>query len=262
MSATLAPPTTATGRFVWRDLMTTDPERAKAFYAELFGWTVKPMPMGDFTYEMLANGDNDFGGVMPFSTEHGVPSHRTSYIYVPSVDEATATATRSGATVYVPPSDIPGVGRFSVLGDPQGATFATFTDTSMPGETPPEEGMPPVGGVAWNELITADPDAARAFYGDVIGWQFEDTDMGGPVKYTLLKQGDAMYGGLMRKPDEIPVSMWVIYFHVADLDQSLAEITRLGGQPAGEIIPVPGVGRVSWASDPTGAVFALLEPEK
>ena len=77
--------------------------------------------------------------------------------------------------------------------------------------------MPPLGDVTWNELITADPEGAKRFYGEVIGWQFEDSDIGGPVPYTVLRQGDRWYGGLMEKPAEVPVSLWVIYFHVADL---------------------------------------------
>jgi predicted enzyme related to lactoylglutathione lyase len=242
--------------------MSTDPERAKAFYTQLFGWSVQPMEMGDFTYEMLSNGGKHFGGVVPLSTDHGAPSHWVSYIHVPSVDEATATATSSGGSVYVPPTDIPGVGRFAVIGDPQGAVFSPFTDTSMPGESPEVDGGHEYGGVSWNELITADAENAKAFYGDVIGWQFEDAMMDGPMPYTLLKQGETWCGGLMQKPNEVPVSMWVIYFLVADLDRSLADVSRLGGQPAGEIIEVPTVGRVSWATDPTGAVFALHEPPR
>jgi uncharacterized protein len=262
MSATLAPPTLKTGRFVWRDLQTTDPERAKAFYTQLFGWTVKPMGMGDFTYDMLANGDKDFGGIVPLDPGQGAPSHWVSYIHVPSVDEAAAEATRSGGTVYVPPTDIPGVGRFAVIADPQGAVFSPFTAAEEGDDWPTELTMPPVGDVTWNELITADPEGAKSFYGDVIGWQFEASDMGGPVPYTILKQGDRLYGGLMRKPDEVPVSLWVIYFHAADPDQTMAEISRLGGQPAGEIIEIPNIGRVSWATDPTGALFALHEAPK
>ncbi len=258
MSATLASPTTQTGKFVWRDLMSTDPERSKAFFTGLFGWTVKPMPMGDFTYEMLGNEGREFGGVVPLDPNHGMPSHWISYVHVPSVDEAADLATRAGGTVHVPPTDIPGVGRFAVVADPQGAFFSPFTDGMSPDEWPEEPAVSPPGSACWNELITADPDDAMRFYGDVIGWQFEDSGMGMP--YTILKQGDVMHGGLMQKPDEVPVSAWLIYFQVSDLDKALADVDRLGGKHFGEIIEVPTIGRISWAQDPTGATFAFLEP--
>ncbi|HEY7029839.1 MAG TPA: VOC family protein [Thermomicrobiales bacterium] len=262
MSATLAPPTLKTGRFVWRDLQTSDPERAKAFYTELFGWTVKPMGMGDFTYDMLANGGKEFGGIVPLDPASGAPSHWVSYVHVPSVDESVDAAGRLGGTVYLSPTDIPGVGRFAIVADPQGAVVSPFTSADESDDWPTEMSMPPVGDVTWNELITADVEGAKRFYGDVIGWQFEASDMPGPVQYHILKQGDRWYGGLMQKPDEVPVSLWVIYYHVADLDQTLTEIARLGGQPAGEVIEVPNIGRVSWATDPTGALFALHEAPK
>lgn len=262
MSATLAPPTLKTGRFVWRDLQTTDPEGAKRFYGELFGWSVKPMPMGDFTYDMLANGDKDFGGIMPLDPGQGVPPHWISYVHVPSVDESAAAATRLGGTLYVPPTDIPDVGRFAVVADPQGAVFAPFTSSTEGDDWPTEMSMPPVGDVTWNELVTADPEGAKDFYGEVIGWQFGDSDMGGPGPYAILKQGDCWYGGLMQKPDDVPVSLWVIYFHVADLDKNLADVTRLGGRPIGPIIDIPDIGRVGWVTDPAGALFALHEGPK
>jgi uncharacterized protein len=258
-TAVAAPP--ATGRFVWRDLMTTDPEKAKAFYGALFGWTTKPMDMGDFTYEILANGGEDFGGVVALDPSHGIPSHWISYIHVPSVDEACATAARLGGTVPVEPTDIPGIGRFAVIGDPQGAHFSPYT--AAPSDDAPDdaEGLPPVGGVTWNELMTGDVEAAKAFYGEVIGWQFDDmnNEMSGYRNYSVLKQGERMDGGLMEKPEGVPGSFWTIYYRVSELEASLAEVARLGGQQMGPIIEVPTIGRLAWVTDPTGGMFALHE---
>jgi predicted enzyme related to lactoylglutathione lyase len=188
---------------------------------------------------------------------------RSAFRYtVDSVDRAAAKATELGGAVHMPPTDIPGVGRFAVVGDPQGAVFSPFTDASAADAEAAPAAMPAVGGVAWNELQTADVASAKAFYGAVVGWDFNDQSMGGSEPYTLLIRGEQMEGGMFRKPDEMPASLWIIYFHTADLDHSLAAVTRLGGQPVGEIIPVPTVGRISWATDPTGALFGLLEPAR
>ena len=64
----------------------------------------------------------------------------------------------------------------------------------------------------------------------------------------------------MQKPPQVPVSAWTIYYHTADLDKSIADVNRLGGQLFGEIIPVPGIGRVAMLSDSQGGVFGLHEP--
>jgi predicted enzyme related to lactoylglutathione lyase len=249
-----------TGRFVWRDLMTTDPEKSESFYTSLFGWTINPVDMGEIgTYRMFRNGEKDFGGITPTDPSEGRPSHWLSYIATPSVDDATAKATELGATIGVPPTDIPGIGRFSVVIDPQGAAFSPFTDTSGT-EVSPNGQIPSVGGVSWNELMSKDAQASKSFYSQLFGYTPEEKDMGtGP--YTILYRGDTMEAGVLQAPAEVPMpSAWVIYYVVANLDDSLTKLEQLGGQNLSGIIEVPTIGRVAMVSDSLGAVFGLHEP--
>jgi predicted enzyme related to lactoylglutathione lyase len=252
-----------TGRFVWRDLMTTDPEKSEAFYTSLFGWTINPMDMGEAgVYRMFRNGEKDFGGIGPIDAAQGVPPHWISYIATPNVDETTAKATQMGATSPMPGMDIPGVGRFSVVIDPQGAAFSPFTDTS--GTEVPEVGQewPPAGDVSWNELMSKDTNASNAFYSQLFGYRPEEKDMGtGP--YTILNRGDMMEAGVFQVPDGVPMpSTWVIYYVVANIDDSLAKLAQLGGQNVSGIIEVPTIGRMATVSDSLGALFALHEPAR
>jgi len=253
------------GRFVWRDLMTSDPEKAEAFYTSLFGWTVNPVDMGPGgVYRMLRNRETDFGGIGPLDS--GVPTHWVSHISTPNVDETTSKAAGLGATVVSPPMDIPNVGRFSVLRDPEGAIFSSFSDST--GQYAPEgstysDGRTP-GGVTWNELMAADASAEANFYSQLFGYTLETQDMGtGP--YTILSRGPSMEdyeAGVFQKPPDAPVSAWVIYFHVPDLDKALADVSKLGGQTISPIIPVPGIGRVAMVTDSLGAVFGVHEPSQ
>jgi uncharacterized protein len=247
-----------TGQFVWRDMMAPDAEKAQAFYTELFGWTVTSMD-GDYgIYRILANNGVDFGGIGQLDVE-GVPTHWVSYISTPSVDDTTAKASELGATVAVPPMDIPHVGRFSSLIDPQGASIATFT--ALPEWNQPDTTqIPPSGGVTWNELISEDVEGSKTFYSELFGYTPKIQDMGtGP--YTILYVGDAMVAGILERPAEMPpITAWFIYFHAPDLDKALADVSRLGGQLFGEIIPIPGIGRVCMVSDSQGGVFGLHEP--
>lgn len=244
------------GRFVWRDLMTSDPEKSEAFYTNLFGWTINPQEMGELgTYRMLRNGEKDFGGVYPMDSSDGRPSHWLSYIATPSVDDTVAKASGLGSTVVVQPTDIPGVGRFAVAIDPQGAPFSPFTDTSG-SDNPPDGKIPGVGEVAWNELMSKDAQASKSYYAQLFGYTLEEQTMGQP--YTILKRGDIMEAGLMQAPDDAPGSRWTIYFQVANIDDSLAKLEQLGGQNLSGIIPVP-MGRVAMVSDPVGAMFGLFE---
>ncbi len=124
------------GSLGWTQLNAKDPEGAKKFYPALLGWTVQddPMPaaMGGGHYTTWLKADGPAGGMMPMPKEAPAPSHWLSYFAVADVDVATAKAASLGALTHVPPTDIPGTGRFAVLADPQGATFAVVT-FSTPG---------------------------------------------------------------------------------------------------------------------------------
>jgi predicted enzyme related to lactoylglutathione lyase len=116
------------GTLVWADLNTPDRERAKTFYEALFGWTFvtgKDKPADSYLH--IKNGEAYIGGILPDShrNQHA-PPHWLIYFLVADCDASTAKATEIGARVYAPPMSIENNLRFSVLADPQGATFAFF----------------------------------------------------------------------------------------------------------------------------------------
>ena len=115
------------GRFVWYELATSDPVAAQRFYTQLIGWTTKEGTAGDQPYTERVNGETHIGGVMQLADEAkkaGAPPHWLAYVAVPSVDETLRQAEGLGAKKRVGPMDIPTVGRFAVIQDPQGAAFA------------------------------------------------------------------------------------------------------------------------------------------
>ncbi len=116
------------GVFGWNELMTSDPEGAKAFYRELLGWQLEDVPMEGFIYTLIRNGDEQIGGVMGMPPDAGgAPPHWGAYVTVDDVDQRCARAQSLGAQILVPPTDIPNVGRFCVVRDPQGAALSLIT---------------------------------------------------------------------------------------------------------------------------------------
>ena len=113
----------------WTELVTKDPEGAKAFYGGLFGWTTKPSTASTVEYYELYRGDQAVGGLLPMKGEWwgDVPPHWMPYFFVASCDAAVAKAAELGGAAVVPPTDIPNVGRFSVLRDDQGAHFSVIS---------------------------------------------------------------------------------------------------------------------------------------
>ena len=114
----------------WTQLNAKDPAKAKSFYTALIGWKTQDDDMGpQGTYTTWLKADGPAGGMMPMPSEAPAPSHWLPYFAVTSVDTTAQKASSLGAKTYVPPTDIPGTGRFAVLADPQGATFAVVTFT-------------------------------------------------------------------------------------------------------------------------------------
>jgi len=112
------------GALCWNELQTRQRDRAQEFYTKLFGWTAKESP----EYVELHAGSEGVGGIM--SMQPGVPAevpaHWLPYFWADDVDASLQMATAGGAATVVPPMDIPNVGRFAVVRDPQGAVFALF----------------------------------------------------------------------------------------------------------------------------------------
>ncbi len=118
------------GAFSWNELSTSDVGAAKTFYGELLGWQFQDIQCGDMAYTMIKAGDQELGGLMETPAEakaKGQPPSWGAYVTVDDVDAQVARVAQLNGKVLVPPSDIPDVGRFAVIQDPQGATLMLIT---------------------------------------------------------------------------------------------------------------------------------------
>lgn len=121
------------GTLCWNELYTTNVDAAGKFYANVVGWKTKAVdmgPMGTYTlFNRPGDDKSNAGGMMPMPPMmKGAPSHWLAYFAVVDVDSATKKANALGAKTLMPPADIPNIGRFSVVQDPEGATFALYTN--------------------------------------------------------------------------------------------------------------------------------------
>ena len=109
---------------LWSELATNDTQKAGEFYSNVFGWTKQQFP-GPMEYTVFNNDDKGIGGMYQITPEMGpIPPHWMIYFAVEDCDAKVQRATELGAHVIKPAEDIPSVGRFSILTDPQGAAFA------------------------------------------------------------------------------------------------------------------------------------------
>ena len=117
------------GAFSWFELMTDDLEGAKRYYQELFGWELERYPMGEgMEYWVVKVGGEGVGGIMAKPPQAAdAPSYWGTYVAVDDVDAVAERTVALGGTLLVPPQEIPKVGRFCVLQDPQGAVISAIT---------------------------------------------------------------------------------------------------------------------------------------
>ncbi len=252
----------AAGTPSWVDLGTPDLDGAVEFYSGLFGWEVPESENAEQTggYRRATKSGADVAGMMPLMQE-GQPPAWSTYVSVDDADATAAAVKEAGGAVYAEPMDVMDLGRMAIFADPTGAAFGVWQPGSFPGAGLVNES----GALAWNELGTRDPDAAKAFYAAVFGWEFEDQDMGEMGTYTILKLGEDQVGGLMdisgRVPDEVPAH-WLAYFAVDDTDATVEQVKGSGGDVRFGPIDIPA-GRFAVVADPAGAVFAVIQmPEE
>jgi len=252
--------TKSRGRFVWHDLMTTNPVQAVEFYSKVIGWGTAEW-QGPVPYTMWTNNTVPIGGIMQLPKDADAPPHWLAYISSPDVDATVKQAVNLGAKTLVAPQDIPSVGRFAVLHDPQGASFAVFTRAPR---SQGAEAAPAPGEFSWHELATHDQPAAFRFYEALFGWHKTSAmDMGEMGVYQMYGRHDTPLGGMYNRPAQMPgPPAWLHYVMVDDVPRAVEATKANGGQIVNGPLEVPGGDWIATGTDPQGAMFAVHAKKK
>lgn len=245
----------APGTPSWVDLMTTDPDAAKSFYADLFGWEYDDRPAGDQgVYTLCLKGGKSVAGLGKMNPEHeeaGMPPMWNTYVTVANADDAHAKISAAGGTNVSPVMDVMDAGRMAVGRDPTGAIFAVWEARNHIGCQLVNEH----GTLTWNELLTPEVDRATRFYGQLFGWGTETMDMG-PMTYTVFLLDDQGIAGAVSPPATPP--NWAVYFAVDDCDGIVEAAKAKGATVVAESMDIPP-GRMAALTDPQGAMFAVIK---
>jgi len=236
--------------------MVSDGAAAEKFYGALLGWTFRHTDMGDKgIYRLIDANGREQGGIVEVKPETGIHAHWCGYISVPDVDAAAKIAAEQGGKVACAPMNIPDVGRFAYIVDPEGAGFVVFRDNR--GDSPAKE-RPGVGDFCWDSLGSRNGERALEFYGAVAGWKrgkFGDA----PGLFFAANDGNVIAD--VETPPEGAPSHWMCHVVVVNLKESLAKAESLGAKILMPDIVVPTVGKMGVIMDPWGAVISLFEPQ-
>lgn len=243
------------GTACWVDLSVADVSAARIFYEELFGWQIE---QGREEFGGYANcyldGKMVCGLAPTMSPEQ--PNAWTTYIAVDDAAAAMDRVRRHGGQVVAEPMDVMGLGTMAIAVDRDGAPFGVW----KPGTHTGFQRYNEPGSVSWNEHLGPDLEDAKAFYGSVFGWTFNDisTEADGFKYSTYLASDGHEAGGLGEAAVEDIRAPWMVYFSVDNADESLDRIVKLGGSVLSPAADTP-YGRMAVVSDDQAAVFSIIQ---
>lgn len=258
------------GSHIWYELMSPDPDGSKTFYeAVIPGWTIGEPIGGGQDYRMIGRSDGgNAGGVLGLTEEmreHGARPIWMGYVGADDVDATIAELEAKGGKTLMPAFDIP-QGRIAMVADPQGNQFYVMKPIPPEGDgdkisdvfSPTE-----LERVGWNELMTSDPTAARAFYGELFGWTSDQfMPMGELGEYRFFAHGGTTIGAVFRPQDEgfegKKPEGWRYYVRVPSISEAAAAVMANGGTITMGPHEVPTGDHIIVGCDPRGAEFALV----
>jgi predicted enzyme related to lactoylglutathione lyase len=240
----------------WIELWSSKPEEARAFYAELFGWTWTDPDeaMGGYFNSYL--GEQRIGGGMHNDGSQGTPDGWFVYLTVEDADAAAEACTANGGTVVAPPMDVMDMGRMAVFLDPAGLAIGAWQPGTLQGFGVYDEANSP----AWCELHTRDFAGAMAFYAAVFGSNILSVGDEDVFRYSVFTEGEEQLAGVMDAsifPEDAPLG-WSVYFGSDDAAATTAKAEELGAKVTIGPDDTP-YGVLVGLDDPTGIPFKLRQ---
>lgn len=250
----------AQGAPCYIELITPDTDAAKAFYGDLFGWSLQDQPVEQGTYITASLEGTPVAGISSQMAElAGHPAFWSVYLAVDDVDKTAAQVEAAGGKVEGGPFDVMDLGRMAAIQDPTLARVNLWQARTHIGTG--IRGVP--GAPLWNEVVTPDVATAKRFYADVLGVTWEDQSMEG-MDYAVMSAADGTAcAGAFQPGAEMPEMPphWNVYLTVEDVDASVAKVESLGGRVVAPAMEVPTVGRMAMAADPQGGMFWVMTPD-
>jgi len=241
----------------WVDIMTSDSERARAFYEGVLGWQALEANEEYGGYFMFMNDGVPVAGATGNRSEGAIADLWSVYLHVSDAQATLARANQLGGQEMVPAMRVGDLGTMAVVADPTGAGIGLWAPIDFQGFGAVAEPGTPV----WFELHTSDYDAAVDFYRDVFDWTTEVMSASPEFRYTVSKHGESSVAGVYDARQDLGdtgCSFWTVYFGVEDVDDALLAVRELGGSVVSPAANTP-YGRMATVADPTGTEFRIMQ---
>ncbi len=259
----------ATGSFIWYELMTSDATAAAKFYGMVVGWEIADHadPQSGMDYRMIGRGDGGYnGGVLALTAdmvEHGARPTWLGYLHVADVDGAVKAIVADGGRLLMPRKDLP-VGAIAMVADPMGTPFYVMAPIP-PRESPTRRATflmsPPRSTCAGTNSRAL---TSRAQSGSMRSTSASNSRTACRwARWAVMTSSitAAYASAIMQKAPQNPNAAWLFYFGVQSVTAAKAAIEKGGGKVMNGPHQVPGGDWVVIAVDPQGAVFGVVGPQ-
>jgi predicted enzyme related to lactoylglutathione lyase len=239
------------------DLFTSDPDKSRAFYGELFGWTSESAGEEYGGYINFSKDGVMVAGAMRNDGSTGSPDLWSVYLASKDAAATVDAAAAHGGQVELPAMPVMELGTMAFVVDPGQGRIGVW----QPGLHQGFGIVAEPGAPAWFELHTTAYDASLEFYRDVFGWDTHTVSDAPDFRYTTLGEGEGQLAGIMDASAFMPAgapATWSVYFGTDNADAALAKIVAMGGSVVDAAEDTP-YGRLATATDPTGARFKLRQ---
>lgn len=247
------------GMPVWATLATGDEPRAREFYARVLGWEFADAGPRQHHWTMATADGRVVAGIGEVRSSGS--SAWVLHFAVDDLDRCAADIVNAGGQLLLPAHEVLAGAARSVIGrDAGGVRFGLLQAGEFVG--PDVVAVP--GGLVWEDGVADDPDAARRFYADLLGWTYGEVTPAGGAYATFGPGPDVTWGGLGGNPTDSP-AYWCVWFGVDSLDGAVDAVVDLGGSVLDGPLDAPlgdlGPTRLARVRDPEGAVFGLVAPD-
>jgi len=247
------------GKFVWADLVTTDPATVVNFYTKTFGWTAQKVGHGPEAYTLLFNDGRPMGGVAyrKADPESKAPAGArwVGSISVSDINQALAAVVAAGGQTLVAPRKVTGRGWQAVVTDQEGSVFGLLvsdTGDAAKGEVADNDW-------AWVQLFSNNPAQAAAFYEKALGYVVTDDTRTAWPDDRLLSHDGVAYAGLTPLPaGKGTRGGWLGYVRVAQVPAAVEKAKALGAHVLVAPQDEPGAMQVAIITDPLGGAIGLV----
>jgi uncharacterized protein len=239
----------------WVDVSVDDVPKAIAFYQALFGWDIQAGGPEAGGHAIAHSRDRIVAGIGPKFGPPEAPPAWTTYLAADDADAVADKIKAAGGQIVQGPMDVMEEGRMAIAFDTTGAVFGLWQGGKTTGIGLANE----TGSLTWNEHVSWDFGAGKAFYRAVFGYQYQDVSEDG-FRYAMLMVDGREVGGIGQYAAETPAgtpAAWSTYFAVDSTDAAVATVVELGGSVVREIRDSP-YGRIGVVTDNQGAVFSLI----